>query len=1113
MGPSVPKRVSSSETGGKRNVVVRVWLLGGFRVSVGSRTIPQDAWRLRKAAALVKLLALAPGHRMHREQLMDLLWPDSATRTASNNLRQVVYAARKVLDPSSNSSGRYLSLTDEQVFLCPDGQLWVDVETFEGAAATARRSRDPAAYRMALELYAGDLLPEDRYEEWAVGRREGLRQLYLALLIELASLYEVRDEHASAIEALRKATEEDPTLEEAHASLMRLHALSGRPERALAQYARLHDALQKDMGTQPTEATRRVHDEIAAHRFSSPPPIDDRPRREASGAGTHNLPAQRTSFVGREREMVDVKRALSMTRLLTLTGTGGTGKTRLALEVARDLIGSYLDGVWLVELASLSEPGLVAQEAANVLGVQERPGDPLTDTLVEALAAKEMLLVLDNCEHVVEAAARLVDKLLVVCPRLRVLATSRETLDVSGEVVWAVPPLSLPGDTTNGGLTTETLGRYEAVRLFLDRARLRSPDFGLTRENAGAVARVCRKLEGIQLAIELATARMGALAVEQVAQRLEVSLDVLKGTSRSAAPRQRTLRATLDWSHDLLSEDERTLFRRLSVFTGGWVLEAAEAVGAGSGIEEGLVANPGRASNPPVLDLLSGLVDKSLVVAEADGDGALRYRLLETVRQYATEKLGSGAEEEAVRQRHAMFFLALAERAEPELGGTEQVAWLDRLESELSNLRVALGWFKESARGMNLLRMAGSLWRFCYLRGHYEEGRRWLEGALVGGDNTPSPARAKAYLGAGAMTFRRCEYERGREQLEEAVATYRMLEDDQGIASASHMLGSIAGERGDYARSEALHEESLVLRRRFGDEAGEAQALNYLAYVAWLQEKHERAKELGEETLSRFRRLGDNEIIAWALINLGSSALYAGDHPRARALLGESLALSREVGFKEGVPWSLNQLGVLAYREGDHRWAQELLRESLEGHQDLGDRWRAASVLEVLAEVMCAQGRPEPAACLFGAAAAVREAITVPVPLCERADHEEGISATRAELGEAAWEAAFAEGKAMTFEEVVEYALSMEEPDPSTRPIPRVPPTDEPVSSLTRREREVATLVARGLTNRQISTELSISERTASNHVAKVLKKLGLASRVQIVSWAAEGPLPPSRPD
>ena len=482
---------------------VRIWLLGGFSVSVGSRTLRHEEWRSKKAATLAKLLALAPGHRVHREQAMDLLWPDLGKGAASNNLRQVLYAARRVLDPASDSPKRYLSLKDENLVLCPDGQLWVDVEAFEEAASTARRSRNPASYRAAIELYAGDLSPEDPYEEWAEDRRNELRQLYLALNLELAGLYEESGKYGRGIESLQRAITEEPTLEEAHASLMRLHTLSGRPERALAQYERLRSTLAKELGSEPSLATRRLREEIVAGRLPTAPPAD--PTRGAPSVATgHSLPAPRTSFVGREREVVEVKRTLAMTRLLTLTGAGGSGKTRLAIEVARDLVGVYPDGEWLVELASLSEPGLVVQEAASAMGVQERPGKPLADTLVKGLAAKETLLVLDNCEHLVEEAARLVDKLLASCPDLKGLVTSREPLGVAGEVVWAVPPLSLPGDTTNGGLATETLMRYEAVRLFLDRARLRLPDFELTQENAGAVARVCRKLDGMPLAIELA---------------------------------------------------------------------------------------------------------------------------------------------------------------------------------------------------------------------------------------------------------------------------------------------------------------------------------------------------------------------------------------------------------------------------------------------------------------------------------------------------------------------------------------------------------------------------------------------------------------------------------
>jgi len=407
-------------------------------------------------------------------------------------------------------------------------------------------AKEPATYRAALELYEGDLFHEDRYEQWTEGRREELRQLYLALLVELAGLHEERDEHGMAIDALRKATAKESTLEEAHVDLMRLHAISGRPERALAQYERLRDVLSRGLGTRPAASSRRLRDEIAAGSHPMTPSVVSSQEEEPIGVGEHNLPTPRTSFVGREQEIVEVKRMLAMTRLLTLTGAGGSGKTRLALEVARNLIGSYPDGVWLVTLAELSEGDLVPQAVATALQVPERPGQPLTDTLVEALEDRESLLVLDNCEHLVEAAVRLVDTLLDSCPHLGVLATSRESLGISGEVNWSVPLLSLPAradEEPNGAATIESLMRSEALRLFVNRARLRLPDFQLTQQNAGAVARVCRKLDGMPLAIELATARMGALSVEQVAHRLDVSLDVLSSANRISAPRQQTLRA------------------------------------------------------------------------------------------------------------------------------------------------------------------------------------------------------------------------------------------------------------------------------------------------------------------------------------------------------------------------------------------------------------------------------------------------------------------------------------------------------------------------------------------------------------------------------------------
>ena len=408
--------------------------------------IGEEGWRLRKAASLVKLLALAEGHRLHRERAMELLWPDLKPEAALNNLHHALHVARRTLEPAltNNAASRHLNLRGDLIELCPHGPLWVDAEAFEGAAA-ARRGREPAAYRAAMELYAGDLLPEDLYEEWTQEKREELRRSYHALLSELAALYEERGEYGAATEASRRVVAQEPTREEAHAGLMRLHALSGRHQEAILQYERLRKALREELDQEPTEASRRLYEGIRAGKFpaASSPPAAGRPSGGLSDSlRNNNLPASLTSFVGREGALLEVKRLLSMGRLLTLTGAGGSGKTRLALEVARDLVGAYPEGAWLVELAPLSDPELVARAVAQALGVREQPGCSVQEALSNYLKPRQTLLVMDNCEHLVGAVAPLADALLSTCPRLKLLATSREPLGVPGEALWAVPPLS-----------------------------------------------------------------------------------------------------------------------------------------------------------------------------------------------------------------------------------------------------------------------------------------------------------------------------------------------------------------------------------------------------------------------------------------------------------------------------------------------------------------------------------------------------------------------------------------------------------------------------------------------------------------------------------------------
>jgi DNA-binding SARP family transcriptional activator len=534
---------------GRKPEAVRIRLLGGFEVMVGARTIQEDAWRLRKAANLIKLLALASGNRLHREQIMYTLWPNLGISAASNNLRQTTHAARRTLDPAMSSS--YLASREESLVLCPESSLWVDVEAFEQAARSARRSGEPAAYEAALDLYSGELLPTDRYEEWAEQPRGRLKESYLWLLMRLAKLHEEFADYASAMEALREVVSEEPTREEAHLGLMRLYALVRNKGEALAHYGRLKETLCRELGAEPAASSRALREKIATGRF---PPTEGQfltsPTEGPPGARMHNLPAPRSSFVGRESELRNLKRDLAMTRLLTLTGAGGCGKTRLALEVAREFIGAYPEGVWLVELAPLSEEALVAQALASVLGVPEQPDRSLTEALVDFMRAKRALLVMDNCEHLVDAVARLADTLLNSCSHLRVLATSRESLNVEGELAWLVPSLSVPS-LGRSATRVEELAGYESVRLFVERARHRNPEFCLTPENANAVGRICERLEGIPLAIELAAARVG-MSLEQIASRLDDSLRLLTWGSRTASPRRRTLRGTLDWSYALL---------------------------------------------------------------------------------------------------------------------------------------------------------------------------------------------------------------------------------------------------------------------------------------------------------------------------------------------------------------------------------------------------------------------------------------------------------------------------------------------------------------------------------------------------------------------------------
>ncbi len=726
----------------------------------------------------------------------------------------------------------------------------------------------------------------------------------------------------------------------------------------------------------------------------------------------NNLPQQVTSFIGREKEVTEVRALLEKSRLVTLTGSGGSGKTRLALQAAAEILDGSGDGVWLVELAALTDPGLVPQTVANVLGLREEAGKSLTQSLAEHLKSKFLLLVLDNCEHLLDACASLADALLRNCPNVLIVATSREGLGIAGETTYRVPSLSLPDPTQPQ--TPESLSHYESVRLFIERAVQVKTGFNVTKQSALALASICHRLDGIPLAIELAAARVRSLTVEEVNQKLDQRFRLLTGGSRTALPRQQTLRSLIDWSYDLLNESEKAILCRLSVFSGGWTLEAAEKVCSGGVVEEW-----------EALDLLTSLADKSLVVAE-QRDGVTRYRLLETVRQYARDRLLEIGEGETWRDKHLAYFLELGEESEPHLAGAQQQTWLDRLEREHDNIRAALEWSSEvTDPGVLGLRLAGAIWRFWAVRGYLLEGRACLAGLLDAVQSTAAGAvRTKALNGAGVLAYEQGDYAAARTLHEESLGIRRELGDWWGIAESLNSLGILTYQQGDLLDALALYEESLAIRWDLGDRRGIAMSLNNLGNLAYEQGDYPTARAHYEESLTMKRELGDRRGIAISLNNLGNLAYDQGDYPAAWALYEESLAISRELGNRWGIAMSLNNLGNLAYDQGDYPAARTLYDESLAIKRELGDRPGVAESLEGLAS-FAALADPSRAARMWGAAEKLREDLGASLPPNERLRYERHVGA--APTDDAAFQLAWLEGRAMTLELAIEYAL--EEPN------------------------------------------------------------------------------------
>jgi len=753
-----------------------------------------------------------------------------------------------------------------------------------------------------------------------------------------------------------------------------------------------------------------------------------------------NLPVPLTSFIGREEELSELTELSARTRLLTITGSGGAGKSRLAVEMGRRLVPRFADGVVLVELADLGDAALVPGVVTSAFGLEESQGRNPLRTLIDFLAERELLLMLDNCEHLLDACRRLTSAVLAQCSGVRVLTTSRQRLGLPGETAWRVPSLSVP--TQLGSLNVDELMRSAAAQLFVARAQAINPDFKLGEKSREAVANICRRLDGIPLAIELAAARTQVLTAQQIEARLDDRFRLLTKGDPLALPRHETLRATLDWSYELLSADQQLLWRRLSVFRGGCTLPAAELVCADRSLPM-----------KTVLDLVSELADSSILLMEEEA-GVGRYRLLETIRAYGDERLQGSGEAHQVKRRHCAWVLELALGADLEWRGANQLSWLDRTEAELDNVRAALEWSLDNADGETASRIATSLWLLWTVRGYMSEGRRWLEAALPH-MSEPTSLKARVLNDAGFLAYSQGESELALPLLRESLQVAQRDADPSAIAYSTVRLGIGLFFHGDYRDAERILQEALRLYRELDDKVGQYLAIYELAEVV----------------------------------------CALGEYERSAALHEESLALKQVQGDKWHIAFSLFGLGLLHCRRGNIPKASQLLVECLRLRQELRTRNDIAVTLEALAWVAAELGRARQAACLIGAANALLSTVSAVLSPHHRPAHDRCMASIQRALTPSEFDAAFKEGSRLSEGAAVEFAVAAVEAPASTK-------VAKPL--LSARERLVAGLVAQGLSNREIAGRLVISERTAESHIEHIRNKLGFHSRSQVAAWAVE---------
>lgn len=943
--------------------MLEIRLLGSFEVKHNKKTVSISS---RPAQSLFAYLVLSAGTSHRREKLAGMLWPDSLEETARDNLRHALWRIRKALPPKQKIE--YLISDDLSIAFNASAEYWLDASVLEKVGDNV--SADELI--SVLSAYQGELLP-GFYDEWVLLEREHINSVFEHKMARLMSALQDEKRWLDILDWGERWIKLGQKPEPAYRALMTAHAAKGDMSKVAATYERCVKSL-KEFGIEPSEQTKELYENLKSGK-ETPKTISVTTKPLVKEVSS-NIPIPLTSFIGREKELKDIAKLLSASRLLTMIGPGGVGKTRLAIQTAHDSIKKFKAGVCWVELVGLQDGSLIPQEIAQALDVREVSNQPMMETLKTHLKSKELLLVLDNCEHLIEACAQTVEGLLAACPKLKILATSRERLDLFNETTWNVPSLPLP--EMQGSLSLKQLKEFASIELFVERAGNVKSDFLLTEQNAASVAQVCNRLDGIPLAIELASARVKVLSVDEIASRLNDRFSLLTSGVRTALPRHQTLRATIDWSYDLLTMPERILLRRLSVFAGGFTLEAAESV-----CSEGM-------KRSDILDLLGRLVDKSLVIVEdISKANETRYRLLETIRQYALEKSVETGEASAIRDGHLGFYLGLAEKSEPYIFGSQSALWFGRLDTELDNIRAAMEWSTNSGKADMALRIAGSLVYFWFAHG--PAGSEWddrVQQALSrpeGKEHTLARAKALNGIGFGFMFWADIDPTDRRPELEEALSIGRELGDRWNIATALRNLGLLENIQGNYPEALSFLEQSLAIWREIGSEG----------------------------------KTGS----AWTLIFLGDVAFNQNDIDKARSFYTEAIAFLRQVGDKNFLSYSVRRLGQLAWRDGEYEKVITLYKESLNLNQEVGDLRGVMACLTGFAGIAMAQEKYQHAVQLMAAVETQLSAIGIHLLYIDKKEYERNLALVRAKLDEKTLTKFWEKGKGMSFDDAIAFAL------------------------------------------------------------------------------------------